>query len=197
MSDRFEELRRPAAVRDPDPRFAAALRASYDVELSRPRAVGRVEVAPVPSPARVVADRAASAVTAYLAVGDARAAIAWYGAAFGSRLAAEPIVMEDGHIGHAVLDIGGGRIYVSDESPEHHVAAPVPGAAATVSLVLEVGDVDEVLERALDLGAALERAPADQPHGRAAVIRDPFSHRWMLHGPARGSLRRGDRPNGG
>jgi predicted enzyme related to lactoylglutathione lyase len=37
----------------------------------------------------------------------------------------------------------------------------------------------------------VEREPADQPYGRAAVIVDPFGHRWiLLRRPARAGLAR-------
>jgi predicted enzyme related to lactoylglutathione lyase len=43
----------------------------------------------------------------------------------------------------------------------------------------------------------VEREPADQPYGRAAVIVDPFGHRWiLLRPPARATrMRQGDVAN--
>jgi predicted enzyme related to lactoylglutathione lyase len=43
----------------------------------------------------------------------------------------------------------------------------------------------------------VEREPADQPYGRAAVIVDPFGHRWTLRRPPAGAtrLRQGDVAN--
>jgi uncharacterized glyoxalase superfamily protein PhnB len=32
----------------------------------------------------------------------------------------------------------------------------------------------------VDRGAILDRGPEDSGHGRTAVFRDPFGHRWML-----------------
>jgi len=88
--------------------------------------------------------------------------------------------MEDGRIGHAELELAGGVFYLADESPSSRVAAPRTGDDATVSVVVQVPQVDAVVRRAVGAGAELERPPADYPHGRNAVIRDPFGHRWML-----------------
>jgi predicted enzyme related to lactoylglutathione lyase len=60
------------------------------------------------------------------------------------------------------------------------VAAPGTESPATVTLVVETGDVDVVFHRATDAGATAERPPADYPHGRNAVVRDPFGHRWII-----------------
>ena len=49
-------------------------------------------------------------LTPYLAVRDARAAIAWYGEALGARLVGETVVMDDDRIGHAEIDVGGARV---------------------------------------------------------------------------------------
>lgn len=123
-------------------------------------------------------------VVPFLAVADARRAIAWYVDALGAELRGEPYVMADGRIGHSELWIAGGPFHVADESPASHVAAPRPGADAPVTLGAEVADVDAVIARAVERGATLERAAADYPYGRNGVIRDPDGHRWLLSSPA-------------
>jgi uncharacterized glyoxalase superfamily protein PhnB len=64
--------------------------------------------------------------------------------------------------------------------PDVPVRAPDSPATFSHSLHLEVDDVDARTELARRGGAAVEREPADQPYGRAAVIVDPFGHRWIL-----------------
>ena len=54
----------------------------------------------------------------YLAVRDARAAIAWYTDALGARVVGDPYVMDDNRIGHAELDVAGAPLYLADEYPE-------------------------------------------------------------------------------
>lgn len=122
-------------------------------------------------------------VTPYLAVADARRALDWYADVLGARPLGEPILMPDDRIGHAELELGGAVLMLADEHPEMGVTAPVPGQGAAVTLHLDVPDVDDVTARAVGAGARLDRAPADHPYGRNAVVVDPFGHRWMLSGP--------------
>lgn len=127
-----------------------------------------------------------SAVVPYLTVPDARAAIAWYVDALGAVKIGEPIVMDDGRIGHAELELAGGVLYLADEYPEIGLKAPSP-QANSVSLMLEVPDTDAALERARILGAQVQREPYENYGTRNAAIIDPSGHRWMLSGPATGA----------
>jgi predicted enzyme related to lactoylglutathione lyase len=130
----------------------------------------------------------------YLAVADARAAIAWYVEAFGAAVAGEPIVMDDGRIGHAELALAGGVMYLADEFPETGLKAPAP-QSVSVSLILGVADTDAALKRARDRGADVQREPYEGHGSRTATIIDPFGHRWMLSGPVTGGvaqIRHGD-----
>lgn len=124
-------------------------------------------------------------LTPYLCVADARAAIQWYVDVLGADVVLDPIVMDDGRVGHVELAVGGGRWMLSDEFDSAGVAAPDPSRAAAVSLHLEVDDVDAVCERVTGAGVVLDRGPEDSPPaGRVAVFRDPFGHRWFVNQPA-------------
>ncbi len=181
----------------PDPAFAAALRGRLQAALSLP--YGSEEIVMSGTAAAIAeldqqqpaAEQPRPAALPYLTVGDARAAIAWYGDAFGAELLGSPIVMEDGRIGHAELAIAGGVLYLADEFPDLGLRAPIPGATS-VSLMLAVTDTDVALARAGSRGADIERKPYEAHGSRSATIRDPFGHRWMLTGPVRGSIRPGD-----
>lgn len=129
------------------------------------------------------------AMVPYLAVDDAREAIAWYLDVLGAELAYDPIVMPDGRVGHSELHIGAAVIYLSDAHPELGVVAPTAGAAA-VSLMLLVGDADAMLARVEDSGGYRDhdRAPYDAYGERRAWVVDPFGHRWGLHSPLTGDL---------
>ena len=173
MSDPFGALRAAHVPADPDPAFAAELRARLQRALGLPRGVVPVTIdAASPRPAAVP----------YLAVTDARAAIKWYREVFGATVLGEPVEMPDGRIGHAELEIGGGVFYLADEAPQLGVVAPRPGEAS-VSLMLPVPDADAVRERALAAGARGDREPYDGYGRRNAWIVDPFGHRWGLHSP--------------
>ncbi|HEY7722414.1 MAG TPA: VOC family protein [Pedococcus sp.] len=124
-----------------------------------------------------------SPLTPYLAVADARAAVAWYAAHLGAELVGDPIEMPDGRVGHAEMRIRGARVFLSDAHPELAVLAPDP-AGVPVTLHLELDDVDGLVGRLRDAGASVDREPGDTPAGRIAVVRDPFGHRWMLNQPS-------------
>jgi uncharacterized glyoxalase superfamily protein PhnB len=118
-------------------------------------------------------------LTPYLAVRDARAAMNWYCEALGARVVGDPYVMDDDRIGHAELELGGARIYLSDAYPEMGIVEPEPGRVS-VTLHLCVADVDAAIARAAELGATVERPARDEPYGRTGVVVDPYAHRWML-----------------
>lgn len=122
-------------------------------------------------------------LTPYLCLPDTRAAIAWYTDALGATVLVEPMVMPDGRVGHAELEVHGARMMLSDEHPELGVEAPLAGRGAAVTLHLEVDDCDAAVTRAVSAGAQIDRRPGDTGHGRIAVMVDPFGHRWMLNGP--------------
>ncbi|QIG42285.1 VOC family protein [Nocardioides anomalus] len=127
-----------------------------------------------------------SELTPYLCVRDSRAAIAWYQQALGATVVHEPIVMDDGRVGHCELAVAGARWMLSDEFETAGVAAPDPTSGASVSLHLTVTDCDAVARRVQEHGVTLDRGPEDSPPaGRVAVFRDPFGHRWFLNQPAR------------
>ena len=89
--------------------------------------------------------------------------------------------MPDGRIGHAELDFGGALLILADEFPEIGHTAPRPGAGASVTLHLEVADVDAVVARAVDDGRR-PRPPGGRPASTAATpsLVDPFGHRWLV-----------------
>lgn len=124
-------------------------------------------------------------LTPYLCVADARAAIEWYVAALGAEVTYEPIVMDDGRIGHCELAIGEARWMMSDQFDSAGVAAPDPARGSAVSLHLTVTDVDAAAARVVSTGTSMARGPEDSPPaGRVAVFLDPFGHRWFLNQPA-------------
>lgn len=120
------------------------------------------------------------ALVPYVAVADARRALAFYAAAFDAVPRGAPIVMDDGRIGHSEVEIMGSLLMLADEYPELNLAGPAPGAAISVTLHLGVDDVDGIATRAVAAGATLLREPANSPYGRTATLLDPFGHRWML-----------------
>lgn len=191
MADPLESLRTPVTPVAPDPAFARRLRSRVERALNPTGGPTVSSILTEPAAAEPPDTTASSpgtvtapqGVVPFLAVADGRRAIDWYVDALGAELRGEPYVMADGRIGHSELWIAGGPFHVADESPASHVAAPRPGADATVTLGAEVPNVDTAIERAVARGATLERPAADHPYGRNAVIRDPDGHRWLLSSP--------------
>jgi PhnB protein len=113
-------------------------------------------------------------------VKGAARAIDFYRQAFGAeetlRLS-EP----EGRIGHAELQIGGARIMLSDEYPEHGILGPQSLGGTSVALHLTVPDVDAFAGRAVAAGAKLTRPVQDQFYGeRTCKLEDPFGHVWHV-----------------
>lgn len=123
---------------------------------------------------------ARASITPYLALAGAAEAIEWYAVAFGARLRSDPIVMPDGRIGHAEIEIGGALIMLADEFPDIGHTAPTRELGVHVSLHLNVANVDEVIDSAVAAGADLERPASDFEYGRNGAVRDPFGHRWLI-----------------
>jgi uncharacterized glyoxalase superfamily protein PhnB len=130
----------------------------------------------------------AAVATPYLCLRRCAEAIQWYAAVLDARVVGDPYVEGDGRVGHAVLDVGGHPVFVSDGFESAGVAPPDEDAATRSSSVyLYVADVDEVVARADSAGATVTRQPEDQPFGdRVAVLLDPFGARWMLATHLRG-----------
>jgi uncharacterized glyoxalase superfamily protein PhnB len=169
MPEPFDALRRPSERVAPDPDFAAELRDNL-----RRVILNGADMTTTEAPATSAELRS---LTPYLAVSDARAALDFYVEVFGAVRRAEPILMDDGRIGHAELAIGDAVLMLAEEYPEiGHVAASEGGASVRV----EVPDADASVTRALELGATLIRAVSDSPYGRGGSFRDPFGQRWLV-----------------
>jgi uncharacterized glyoxalase superfamily protein PhnB len=183
VTDPLDVLRVPDEPAQPDPAFAARLRARLERALDLPKGVAVSTTTAIrPTAALTVEPVTGGAAIPYLAVRDARAAIDWYVEILGAVLQGDPIVMDDNRIGHAELALGGGLLYLADEFPDIGVVAPQPDAAA-VSLVLHVADVDARLAAARANGATVVREVAESYGSRNATIVDPQGHRWMLQQP--------------
>jgi len=117
---------------------------------------------------------------AYLCVEDTARAIEFYTKAFG---ATEKFRLTEpsGRIGHAELDFGGTTVMLSDEFPEFGLRGPLAVGATSVTIHIHVDNADEVIRRAVEAGAKIEREPEDAFYGeRSGVIRDPLGHRWNI-----------------
>jgi uncharacterized glyoxalase superfamily protein PhnB len=133
----------------------------------------------------------AQRIVPFIGYENAAGAIAWLERAFGFVEDREARREEDGVIGHAELDLGGARIYLSTP----------PGYASPRRLretselarrsydnpwvidghFVEVDDLDAHFERARAEGATILREPEDPGIGhRIYSAEDLEGHRWMF-----------------
>ncbi|HEV2780253.1 MAG TPA: VOC family protein [Actinophytocola sp.] len=182
MTDPLDALRAPVEPVDPDPAFALRLRERLRQAVLNPEGGAMTET--------VAATQDLDwgpALSPYIVVSDARAAMDWYVEVLGAKRRGEMYINEDGTVGHAEVRIGDAVLMFAEASelwPDVPVAPP-PATPSTHShtLHLQVSDVDGMTRRAAERGATVEREPTDQPYGRGSVIVDPFGHRWMLLKP--------------
>jgi uncharacterized glyoxalase superfamily protein PhnB len=175
-TDPFESLAEPLVPLAPRPTFAAELHRRLTVALGpTPPDQG----APVPevreyTPARL------HTLTPYLACARADEAIAWYQEVFDARILGEPIMMDDGRVGHCELRVGDSVFMLADEFPEENHLSPETLGGSSVSLMLHVADCDATFALAIARGAT-ELRPLAVAHGaRRGTLRDPFGHRWFI-----------------
>ena len=176
--DPLDALRTPATPIAPSREFAASLHRRLEaIAYPTPTPGGTM-------PASTYIPERLHAVTPYLMVPDARRAVAFYEEVFGARAVSEPIIMDDGRVGHVEIEIGDSVLMLADEFPEMGLLGPLARGGTSVSLVVYVPDVDATFALAVELGATAERPPADQFHGsRRGWLVDPFGHRWSISTP--------------
>ncbi|SOE00591.1 VOC family protein [Caenispirillum bisanense] len=120
------------------------------------------------------------AVTAYLTVADAAAALDWYAKVLGAE---ELMRMDfgDGRIGHGEMRLGDRIVMLSGEFPEMGARSPQHYGGSPVGLLLYVPDVDALAARAVEAGASLASPVETQFYGdRMGTMIDPFGHKWFI-----------------
>jgi uncharacterized glyoxalase superfamily protein PhnB len=169
MPEPFDALRRPSERVDPDPDFTAELRDDLRSAILIGADMTTTETRPTTTELR--------SLTPYLVVTDARAALDFYVEVFGATRRGDPILMDDGRIGHAELGIGDSVLMLADEFPDlGNVVAPEGGPLVRV----ELPDPRAAAERAVERGAELVRPVEDRGWGLGGTIKDPFGQRWLV-----------------
>ncbi len=121
------------------------------------------------------------ALTPYIIVKGAAAAIEFYTQAFGACEVYRLCEPGGGKIGHAELCIGAGKLMLADEYPDWGALSPASLGGTPLSLHLYVADVDTAVKRAVSCGAIVLRTAKDEFFGdRSALLLDPFGHQWQL-----------------
>jgi PhnB protein len=121
------------------------------------------------------------AVTPYLVMNNGAEAIEWYKIALGAEEVFRNTAPDGKTITHAVIRIGDSSIMLSDEMPQSPVKSPKTANVATGGLMLYVGDVDTVFQRAVEAGATIKMPVNDMFWGdRMGNLVDPFGHYWSI-----------------
>ena len=115
-------------------------------------------------------------VTPVLTVADVRAAVAWYTDVFGF---VEHVRIGEGHRAQLGMPDGpAAELVVAEVRPGRRTPEPM----VSHQVMLKVGDVGDVVERATAQGAHLVDPPHDWEYGeRQATVTDPFGHQWVLN----------------
>ena len=117
-------------------------------------------------------------LTPFLVCSPAAEAIPFYEEVFGATVVGR-MDGPDGTVMHAELDLGDGRLQLSDPNDAYGLVAPT-GDDDTVSgsTCIYVADVDDVFAKAVARGATVREKPATFVTGdRFASIYDPFGLR--------------------
>jgi PhnB protein len=120
-------------------------------------------------------------IVPHLALRGAAEAIEFYKKAFGAvELMRMPTPM--GLLGHAHLKIGDSHLFLADEFPGMgSCQAPATLGGTTVSLHLNVEDIDAAFQKAVAAGAKAIMPPMDMFWGdRFGKVYDPFGHEWSM-----------------
>ncbi len=123
-----------------------------------------------------------TSLTPFLVCSPAAEAIRFYADVFGARLVSR-MDGPGGKVLHAELDLGTGRLQLSDPNDAYGLVAPSGAAEDRVSgsTCIYVADVDAVFARAVERGARVREEPATFVTGdRFASVYDPFGHRWAV-----------------
>ena len=179
MPDPLESLRLPNTPIAPDPRFANDLRRRVEAALGVTSPGGVMPTTTTTTPAYQPAGY--HSVTTYITVDDFAAARAFYENVLGARLTYEPIIMDDGRVGHAEMTFGDTVMMISEAFPEIGVVTATSLGGTPFMLTFYVEDADAVWQRAVDAGATPLRPVEMQFYGaRSGQFVDPFGLRWSV-----------------
>ena len=119
-------------------------------------------------------------ITPYLTTRNTSEAIKFYKSAFAAKEIGR-LVMPDGGIAHAEIQIGDSKIMISEESEDWGNLSPQALNGSPINLCIYVEDVDAVFTQALAAGATTLKEVEDQFYGdRMGSLTDPYGHIWSI-----------------
>jgi PhnB protein len=122
----------------------------------------------------------AKSLNAYICIKNCAEAIEFYKKAFDAKEKYR-LLMPNGMIGHAELEIEGSLLMMSEENPDWGTKSPLSLGGTPLTLSLYVKDVDQSFKKALDAGAKSLMEVRDEFYGdRVGQVLDPFGYKWMI-----------------
>jgi PhnB protein len=122
-------------------------------------------------------------LTPLLVVSNTHEAIDFYQRGFGASTVQDPVVMPQGEVAYAEVEISGARFALKDAAGPGGDSAP-DGEDNPVILTLQVADVDSLFTRAIQAGATEVFGVDDRFYGfRDGRLQDPFGHVWIIQTP--------------
>jgi PhnB protein len=122
----------------------------------------------------------ASSLSAYITIKDCSKAIEFYKKAFDAKEKGR-LLMPDGKIGHAEVEIEGSLLMMADENIEWGNKSPETIGGNPMTFGLYVKDVDKAFQKAVDAGAKVVMPIEDMFYGdRTGQVVDPFGYKWMI-----------------
>lgn len=122
----------------------------------------------------------AYSLNAYITLKDCNKAIEFYKKAFGAKEKGK-LLMPDGKVAHAEVEIEGSLLMMCDEIAEWHNKSAETLGGTPMSFSLYVKDVDSAFQKALDAGAKELMPLDDMFYGdRVGQVVDPFGYIWMI-----------------
>ena len=122
----------------------------------------------------------AHTINCYLTIKNCNEAIEFYKKAFGA-IEKLQLLMPDGRIAHAEIEIEGSLLMMSEENPDWGTHSPEGLGGSPITLSLYVKDVDKSYKRALEAGAKEVMPVKNEFYGdRTGQLLDPFGHKWHM-----------------
>lgn len=119
-------------------------------------------------------------VTPHLVCADGGAAIDFYKKAFNAVEIARYLTPQ-GKLMHGAIRIGDSLIMLADEFPEWGSLGPNARNGSSVTIHLNVNDVDSQFQQAVDAGCDVRMPVSDMFWGdRYGIVKDPFGHLWSI-----------------
>jgi PhnB protein len=119
-------------------------------------------------------------LNAYITIKGCSDAIEFYKKAFGAKEVGR-LLMPDGSVAHAEIDIEGSLLMMADENLEWGNKGPLTIGGNPMTFGLYVKDADAAYQKAVDAGATVVMPVEDMFYGdRVGQVMDPFGYKWMI-----------------